>query len=209
MATKLPSEVRFGSLLAYSPRGEGDESRKSQRIRAHIKAGKLETLAFAAKRTVEELEGSRLSEVLGPDVLLIPVPGSSPHVKGGLWVPARICRELVAVGLGERMALLIQRTEAVPKSAFCKPGERPTAERHFETMAVDPPDLLDRPACERKASRGSNPDNANRAWRVFLWSSRISWRHRCLYRDRRQRLQGHQPQSNKPLNTRTGSSFRT
>ena len=44
----------------------------------------------------------------------------------------------MAAGLGHEVRPLLQRTKRVRKSAFAtQPGERPTIEEHFATMAVE------------------------------------------------------------------------
>jgi hypothetical protein len=81
---------------------------------------------------------------LGPGVCLVPVPRSAPiRDAGTLWPSQRICERLVSAGIGQAVLPCLARTTAVPKSAFAAPGERPDAERHFETMKVEP--ALQRP----------------------------------------------------------------
>jgi predicted amidophosphoribosyltransferase len=48
-----------------------------------------------------------------------------------------VAEALLAVGLGKLVVPCVERIEAVPKSAFAKPGERPNARRHYETMRVN------------------------------------------------------------------------
>ena len=75
---------------------------------------------------------------LGPDVVLIPVPRSAPiKDPSTLWPAERICARLAASGFGREVLPCLSRTVAVPKSAFAGAGQRPTAQLHFETMAVD------------------------------------------------------------------------
>ena len=73
----------------------------------------------------------------GSDVALLPAPGSAPLVSGGASPPSVICRSLVAQGLAAEIRLCLRRTEAVPKSAYARLGERPSVQRHYETMAAD------------------------------------------------------------------------
>lgn len=138
VASQLLSELVFGSLLAYSPRGRTEVSVRSRRIRDKIKAGDSELLAKAIQRLSADFAATDLSAVLGPDVILVPAPRSAPLVQGGLWPPLTIAGALVAAGFGREVRPWLTRTEAVPKSAFSRPGERPNALRHFETMIVEP-----------------------------------------------------------------------
>jgi predicted amidophosphoribosyltransferase len=78
------------------------------------------------------------ADFLGPEVTLVPVPKSAPlpSARGGpvLWVPSRICEALVAEGLGGAVVTCVERVTAVPKSAFAARGERPSIDRHIESM---------------------------------------------------------------------------
>lgn len=136
MAKPLLSRLPFGSYLVYSPRGKSDVSKRSQRIRDRIKAGDQDLLRQIAERVAADFEASGLAAVIGPEVALIPAPRSSPLLAGALWPPRLVAEALVAVGLGRSVFPCLERIEAVPKSAFAKPGERPNARRHYDTMRV-------------------------------------------------------------------------
>jgi len=136
VAKKPFSELPFASLLVYSPRGQTDVSVRSRGVRDRVKAGRPATIDQAVKRIRETLAPSNFESFLGPEVPLVPVPGSSPRVAGGLWVPERICEALVGAGLGSEVAQLLERTEPVPKSAFSLPGERPDVDRHISTISA-------------------------------------------------------------------------
>jgi len=133
----LLSEIPFGAFLVYSPRGTSPVSVRSRRVRDGIKAGRDEILRAAIEYLLRDFEGSGLSAVLGRDVSLVPCPRSSPLVSGALWPPRWVAAALVAAGLGREVVSCLERTEAVPKSAFQQPGARPTARRHYETIRVN------------------------------------------------------------------------
>jgi hypothetical protein len=137
VANQLLSSLPFGSYLAYSPRGTTDVSKRSRKIRDRIKAGDKNLLRQIAERLVSEFDASGLIAVLGPEVALVPAPRSSPLLEGALWPPRLVAEALLAVGLGKLVVPCVERIEAVPKSAFAKPGERPNARRHYETMRVN------------------------------------------------------------------------
>jgi hypothetical protein len=133
----LLSSVRFASLLTYSPRGTSRVSVSSRKVRDFIKSGQRPTLERAIQRVRERWEEAGFEEFLGPGVVLVPVPRSSPlRDTDALWPAERICRSLEASGAGGQIMRCLERTEAVPKSAFAAPRERPSAERHFRTLAV-------------------------------------------------------------------------
>jgi hypothetical protein len=75
-----------------------------------------------------------LNAVLGSEVTLVPCPRSSPLVEGGFWPGKIIAEALVRAGLGAQVLPLMERVQAVPKLAFQKVGERPDAQRHYETL---------------------------------------------------------------------------
>lgn len=95
-------------------------------------------IEVAIRRLVEELEGSAicLAPLFRLKPLLVPMPPSAPVLPGGLWVPKRICEALVARGLGARVAPLLVRRYAIPKSAYAAQGKRPTVKIHSESLEV-------------------------------------------------------------------------
>lgn len=134
MASRLLSELPFGSYLVYSPKGASEVSRRSRELRDAVKAGKAPTLRTIAEHLVENFPSSGLAAVLGPDVTLVPCPRSSPLVEGALWPGKLMSEELVRVGLGRQVIVSLERVEAVPKSAFAARGSRPNAAKHYETI---------------------------------------------------------------------------
>jgi predicted amidophosphoribosyltransferase len=108
-----------------------------------LKDGRLvgqppETVSSRVARHLHSIptSGVKFSESLAPTVTLVPVPKSSLLTKGGLWVPERLAEELVKVGLGNRVARLLERTEAIPKAATSVSTERPTALQNYQTLRV-------------------------------------------------------------------------
>ncbi len=68
--------------------------------------------------------------------MLVPVPSSSKLQKDGLWVPQRIARELVKVGLGDIVDTLLERSRVLPKAVWSPARERPTAQQHYDSLGV-------------------------------------------------------------------------
>jgi hypothetical protein len=137
VASTWPSEIPLASLLVYSPRGQTEISLRSRRVCHGIKRGDTDLLKKAVEAIGKVFAESGLGAFLGPDVGLVPAPGSAPHVAGGLWPADVIARALVDAGYGKEVLHHLRRKEAVPKSAFAAPGERPNVERHFETIAAE------------------------------------------------------------------------
>jgi hypothetical protein len=132
----LLSELRFASLLVYSPQGESETSKRSRSVRAAVKGADRTVLELAAQR-LHESAAPWLGDFFGADSVLVPAPGSSPMKDPkSLWVPRDICQVFVARGLGKEVSACLERSHAVPKSAFSLPAERPKPSRHFASFSV-------------------------------------------------------------------------
>jgi hypothetical protein len=131
----LRSELLYGALLAYSPRGQSEISRRSQDVCYRIKAGHLATLQLAAQRLREHIAaGGVLTPFFGSDVVLVPLPRSAPLVTGALWPAEKICQSIVYAGLAAATAPALERRIAVPKSSRAQPGERPSVTQHYNSL---------------------------------------------------------------------------
>lgn len=137
MANPL-SELRFGALLAYSPKGTSAIAERSRRgLRDPLKLGHVPTLALAFRR-FEELKGHAFfAAVLGSDVTLVPAPRSAAVKEGSLWPARSIAEALVDAGAGAEVRSYLRRIVKVPKSAFSAPGERPDLRTHMNSMKVE------------------------------------------------------------------------
>jgi len=85
-----------------------------------------------------------VTSFLTPNAVLVPVPKSALWKEGSLWVPDQLATSMVRVGCGRRVARLLVRTEAIPKAATSISSDRPTALKHYQTLAVQK-DLLPTP----------------------------------------------------------------
>jgi len=143
----LLSEVLFAAALVYSPRGTSEESRKSRElVRDPVKRADADFLRDVSTHLRGFLPADIVRDFLGEDVVLVPTPRRAPlPSKDALWPAKLICEALILGGLGAKVLPCLARTEAVPKSAFAAPGERPLPHRHYETMRVKR-GLLDAPA---------------------------------------------------------------
>jgi hypothetical protein len=131
----LLSELAFGSLLTYSPRGGSEVSQRSRRICYNLKAGDPQTLLLVGQRLRDHVSrGEVLESLLGPDVTLVPMPRSAPLVSGALWPAQKICDAIIQVGLAAQSTPVLERVTAVTKSAGAGPGERPHVSQHYESL---------------------------------------------------------------------------
>lgn len=135
MGRSLPSEITYGTLANYSPRGPSELSQKSRDICGGIKAGK-ENVIRSAFPHLTTPDAAVLTPFLNPEVTLVPVPRSAPLPDGALW-PARVIADLlVDGGFGADVLPCLERVVAVPKSASSPASERPMWHRHYETITA-------------------------------------------------------------------------
>jgi hypothetical protein len=107
--------------FCYSPRGTSALAERSRRLRDLVKCADSATLAACYRRIVAMIEegcaASNLvvSDFLGPNILLVPVPPRVPHQQFDP-TPARdaIARALRAVGLGKTVWPALRRWRVVP-----------------------------------------------------------------------------------------------
>lgn len=130
------SEVRYGSLLVYSPRGQGAISRQSQRACYNIKSAQPATLDRVRQVLTEQAAQGRPLAGLFNEATLVPMPRSSPLLAGALWPAERICQTIIQAGLGARVVPALKRQTAVPKSSTSAPGERPSASTHYQSFSA-------------------------------------------------------------------------
>ncbi len=144
-ASKSPllSRIEYGSFLCYAPEGTSERALAAKIVVVAIKADSyvgesIRVIPHTIARLREQLT-PELRDLLSLDALLVPAPKSAPFRPGTrdfLWVPNRICQELLAHGFGERSEPLLVREKAVRKSATAHAAERATPQEHYESLAV-------------------------------------------------------------------------
>jgi predicted amidophosphoribosyltransferase len=136
------SQLEFGALLTYTPRGNTPKAQHSKDVMLALKRDQFvntppilmsEWVAKAVQQKMAELP---FASFFRQNTILVPVPKSSLMQPNTLWVPERIATALVATGLGKQVASCLIRTKAVPKAASSSPSERPTAIQHYESISV-------------------------------------------------------------------------
>lgn len=133
----LLSKVPFGSYLVYSPRGQSTVSKNSRDLCYKIKQDRAGVITELVRRLAQDFDGTELEQVLGPDVILVPAPRSTPLLDDALWPAARIADELHGVRLGRRPRPIVTRAVPVPKSAFAARGGRPSPQQHLDSLRVE------------------------------------------------------------------------
>lgn len=151
----LLSEVRFGALAVYSPRGQLHRSPLSKRLCLAVKEDRTLVLDGRRVRVIprmvwrmtQKIGGSPLEEMFADRPVLVPAPRSSPLKSNSLYPAEIICRELLNAGFGSEGATLLERTHAVTKAATAASADRPTPHNHYDSLAVRrelrrPPSIL-------------------------------------------------------------------
>jgi predicted amidophosphoribosyltransferase len=130
--------VLFGSCYAYSPHGNGTACDHARRLCARLKSSDPTWLPkFAACVFAQAIGRGLLADLFGSDVLLVPVPGSSPGLED-TWPAERLATCLKRMGLAGAISPLLRRTVPVRKSATALAGERPTVSEHYSSFTVVP-----------------------------------------------------------------------
>ncbi len=136
------TQLEYGSLLCYTPRGSSAEILKARDVMFTIKNdGFLEQPPIQMSQWIAEtiqknVRSLPFASFFQQDTVLVPVPRSSLMKPDSLWVPARIASALVDKQLGKEVVRCLVRETPVPKSAWSDASERPTPSRHFETIVV-------------------------------------------------------------------------
>ncbi len=136
------SNIEFGSLLTYSPRGTTDEEARSRTFKAKLKTDEYlekdnilmtEYIAQGIKNNLERLP---FAHFFNTDPILIPTPNSSLTKANTLWVPQRLATALVNNGLGKKVSSCLERIKPLRKSHTSSSANRPKAQEHYDTMVV-------------------------------------------------------------------------
>ena len=144
----LLKSVQFASILAYYPHDDTTKGRSYKNRVLDIKFDKLwnpkgnqvPILQSLAEILAADERTKEIRAFLGNSVTLIPAPVSKAinvtQLKDSLWVPKRFCEEIIKTGLYTNLSLAIERKSSVKKSAYAKPGERPTITEHFNSLSI-------------------------------------------------------------------------
>ena len=132
------SEIAFGSLLTYSPRGTAEVSERSRLVCSKVKSGHPATLLRVGEVLQEHTApNGALAAFFAGDVTLVPMPRSAPLVAGALWPAQRICQAIVQRQIAARTATILKREVAVQKSAWAPAGARPGVSTHYASMSAE------------------------------------------------------------------------
>jgi predicted amidophosphoribosyltransferase len=138
--------IAYASCYVYSPTGIGAVCERSRLLRALLKAGDASFMLKYASRVRQQTENSpHLASFFRADDVLVPVPGSTPHIAGRLWVAEHLAAALLEAGLGGAAWCGLHRIRAVRKSATAGAGSRQSVGVHYESFELEcPPKALER-----------------------------------------------------------------
>jgi predicted amidophosphoribosyltransferase len=132
------SSLTFASCYIYAPGGGCDVSERSRSLCSLLKAGNARLILKYAQ-LVKHYAGEcpALAGFFDSSDVLIPVPGSEPRDSTVRCVTSLLAEALVREGLAGAQWQCIRRVWPVRKSATAAPRERPTAQRHYDSLAVE------------------------------------------------------------------------
>lgn len=134
------SEVSFGSLLTYTPRGNLTEHFRSRSVMRNLKndevlgSGNLMSTAIA-QTLRNNLQNYPFSDYFNEKTMLVPTPKNSLPQRDELWVPQRITSALENQGLGINEECLT-RVIPLPRSSTSLASNRPKTIQHYDSLQV-------------------------------------------------------------------------
>lgn len=138
----LPSKLAFASLLSYTPHPETPEQHTAREVMLDLKQGRryrnppISITQLVAKRMLERVRAGEFPGLFGGEVTAVPVPSSSLKKPGSLSVPRDLAMALQEVGLVGEVLDLVERHEALPKSATSRAEHRSKAADHHRTLTA-------------------------------------------------------------------------
>ena len=137
--------------MTYCPHGKRPgATRDERRAYAVMNAVKNDAMVVSSDGRTNVPISARISEMMKagwedlpfksfitPETTLVPVPKSGKRMAHELWVSERVAAAMCEAGMGGRVSPCLARETPIRKSAYCAPEDRPTAEEHYATLAVD------------------------------------------------------------------------
>jgi hypothetical protein len=134
---RLIPVLPFASCFAYLPGGRGAACEQGRLLCARLKGADRAWLPrLAAQVWLEATGHGRFAAVFGNDVVLVPVPGSTPSPRRH-WVAERLAWCLRELGLAQAVWPALRRRYEVRKSALAASGERPSVLEHHASFIIE------------------------------------------------------------------------
>lgn len=109
----------------------------------HLRPQNISMSELIAKRIKQDLEKLPFRNLLTENTILVPAPSSSLLQRNSLWVPQRLARALVKMGLGKNFVVCLRRAYPIRKASTSPPEDRPKAKEHYDSMEIV--NILDKP----------------------------------------------------------------
>lgn len=142
-------------MFSYCPKDDSEEGSFAKKVMSWIKndtvvavkkpvvrEGKTKMIqqempmsCYVAEQLKILVDKGYFSDFFPKDVILVPMPRSSPIKKGQLWPAYQIAKAMEDEGLGV-VEPLIQRVSPIQKSSYAPPNKRPKPADHFNSMRV-------------------------------------------------------------------------
>ena len=141
--SRLSSDVvRFGSLLVYRPgplhRNDNQATIQARDVAVDgLKHGRRDFPVRIAGYIFRRWQEGLFQDFLGPDVVILPVPGHAPLRVSDrrVWPIRDLATKMEEYSLG-RQRNWLRRTVPVQKSAFAPPSGRPMSSDHYSTIEL-------------------------------------------------------------------------
>jgi predicted amidophosphoribosyltransferase len=136
------SQLEFGSLLSYSPRGISVAERNAREVMLHIKYDKyfgkppILMSRFISDLVKKGIGNLPFANFFDDEPILVPVPNSSLMQADTLWVPHRLAMALFDNGFGIGVANMLHRKIPLSKAAWSRPQDRPKAAKHCQSLEI-------------------------------------------------------------------------
>ena len=136
------SNLKFGSLLSYSPHGNSDYERKSKNATLLIKGDKffgnppVLMSEYISQLIFKNIGTLPFAHFFDTEPILVPIPNSSLMKENSLWVPQRIATALHEKGYGMGVVDMLKRIRHLPKAATSLSENRPKAADHYASLEV-------------------------------------------------------------------------
>lgn len=141
MSLKL-TEIEFGALLSYCPRGDSPEIQNARDVMLTLKTDRflleppIQISEWIAKTVSTQRKSHEFSKFFKPKTIFVPCPPSSLMQPDSLWVPKNIALALVKYGLGKEVSTCLVRNIPTRKSATSPAHLRPTPKEHYDSIIV-------------------------------------------------------------------------
>jgi len=152
---EILKKLEFCSVFSYCPKDNSEEGSFAKKVMSWIKN---DTVVAVKKPVVKDgevvtdkkdmsmscyvaeqlkilIDEGYFSDFFPEDMILVPMPRSSPIKKGQLWPAYQIAKAMKNEELGI-VVPLIQRLVPIQKSSYAPPNKRPKPADHFNSMGV-------------------------------------------------------------------------